>query len=148
MAIALEDLDGATKTAIENLNSLLVPFSHQHIFANALADMPILLFQMGDERHCQSPAGLRTILQIEQLADTLMCKAQILEALDNSQPAQLRLRIEAKTAGSALFWFDEPQLFVVANRARGDAGLSGQIANLHRGISRKVDLRGYGNALD
>ena len=82
------------------------------------------LFQMGDERNGQSPAGLRTILQIEQLADTLQCKAQILEALDNSQPAQLRLRIEAKTAASALFCFDEPQLFVVANRARGDAGLS------------------------
>ena len=124
VAIALEDLDGATKTAIENLNGLLVPFSHQHIFANALVDMPILLFQMGDERHGQSPAGLRNILQIERLAGTLQCKAQNLETLDNSQPAQLRLRIEAKTADSALFWFDEPQLFVVANLAESSfAGL-------------------------
>ena len=108
VTIALEDLDGATKTAIENLNGLLVPFSHQLIFANALVDMPILLFQMGDERHGQSPAGLRTILQTEQLANALQCEAQILEALDNSQPAQLRWRIEAKTAAGALFWFDEP----------------------------------------
>ena len=63
---------------------------------------------MGDARHGQSPAGLRTILQIEQLANALQCEAQILEALDNSQPAQLRLRIEAKTAAGALFWYDEP----------------------------------------
>jgi len=73
VTIKLEDLDGATKTAIENLNGLLVPFSHHLIFANAL-----------------------------------QCEAQILEALDNSQPAQLRLGIEAKTAAGALFWFDEP----------------------------------------
>ena len=60
MAITLEYLDGATETAIDNLNSLLAAFSHEHIVG-----MSILLFEMSNEFHNQCPTGLHAIVQIE-----------------------------------------------------------------------------------
>ena len=65
MAITLEYLDGATETAIDNLNSLLVAFSHEHILAGALVGMSILLFEMSNEFHNECPTGLHAIVQIE-----------------------------------------------------------------------------------
>ena len=62
MAITLEYLDGATETAIDNLNSLLAAFSHEHIWAGTLVGMSILLFEMNNEFHNQSPTGLHTIV--------------------------------------------------------------------------------------
>jgi hypothetical protein len=62
VTISLAGFDRTTKTAIENLNGLLVALLHQRILTDAIVYMAPLFNEMLDERSRNATTGFGAIL--------------------------------------------------------------------------------------